>query len=61
VFRRNLVHTGVGLVRLASLSIKRKSRIFADELAAQGHETQATFSLITAEHMVMFEGESVGV
>ncbi len=48
VFRCRLVHSGVVLFRLAGLSMKRKSRIIADALAAHGHEMLGAFSLITA-------------
>ena len=51
VFRRRLVHVGVVLFRLAGLTMKRKSRIIADALAAHGHEMQGAFSLITAGHI----------
>lgn len=51
VFRRRLVHAGVVLFRLAGLSMKRKSRIIADALAAHGNEMQGAFSLVTAGHI----------
>jgi predicted nuclease of predicted toxin-antitoxin system len=51
VFRRRLVHAGVVLIRLAGLSMTRKSRIIADALATHGHEMHGAFSLITAGHI----------
>ena len=50
-FRRRLVHAGVVLFRLAGLSMKRKSRIIVDALAAHGHEMQGAFSLVTPGHI----------
>jgi predicted nuclease of predicted toxin-antitoxin system len=51
VFRRRLIHAGVVLLRLAGLSLHRKSRIISEALAAHGDEMPGAFSLITPGHI----------